>query len=206
MNKGKKIGYIRVSTVDQNPERQLDGIKLDKRFIDFCTGTTINRPALKQMLEYVREDDVIVVHSMDRLGRQLKDILDLCEFFMKNGIQLEFIKEGLKFTGKDDPMSRCILMIFGAVAEFEYSLIRERQKEGIAIAKAAGKFKGRKRSLNDEQIKEMYDRIQKCTHRSKASIARDFKISRYTMYQYILEVEGKETRKQKKMKKQNEAI
>ena len=137
---GKKIGYIRVSTVDQNPERQLDNITLHKKFIDYATGGSMDRPQLQLLKEFVREDDILYIHSMDRLGRKVKDIRDLVDFFLAKGVQVEFVKENLRFTSQQDALSNCILNILGAVAEFEHALIRERQMEGIKIAAKQGKY------------------------------------------------------------------
>jgi DNA invertase Pin-like site-specific DNA recombinase len=190
MSKGEKIGYVRVSTIDQNPERQLEGIDLDKKFVDYCSGATVNRPQLKSLLEYVREDDIVIVHALDRLGRRLIDILHLVEYFLKKNVHIHFIKENLKFTGIEDPMSKCILTLFGCISEYEYSLIRERQLEGVALAKKAGKYKGREKSLNDNQIEEMMKTLEN-TRKSKSAIARDFGISRFTLYNYIREFNQK---------------
>src|ERR1700676_82040 len=119
MNNGKRIGYIRVSTVDQNPERQLEGIELDKKFIDYSSGSTIKRPQFELMLEYAREDDIIIVHSMDRLARNVKDLRKTIDDLIVRGIKIKFMKENLIFTGKDSPMANLMLMIIGSIAEFE---------------------------------------------------------------------------------------
>src|ERR1039458_6986099 len=99
----KRIGYIRVSSVDQNTVRQLDGVELDKVFTDKASGKDTNRPQLKAALDYVRDGDVLVVHSMDRLARSLADLLQLVEMLNKRGVVVEFVKEGLVFTGDDSP-------------------------------------------------------------------------------------------------------
>lgn len=183
---GKRIGYIRVSTLDQNPDRQLEGIKLDKKFVDYASGTTINRPNLSQLLDYVREEDVVLVHSMDRLARNVKDLLDLVETFAKKQVELRFIKENLTFNGQDSALSKLLLLIIGSVAEFEHSLIRERQLEGIALAKKAGKYKGKKTKLNKEMAALIKEKIQ--TRESKAKIARGLGISRVSLYRYLKKV------------------
>ncbi len=150
--KGKTIGYIRVSSVDQNPERQLEGMVLDKKFIDLISGKSLQRPQLTKLLDYVRDGDEVVVHSMDRLARNLDDLRQLVKTLNQRDVTLRFIKENLVFKGDDSPMSNLLLSIMGAFAEFERALIKERQLEGVALAKQKGKYKGRKPSLNQEQI------------------------------------------------------
>jgi DNA invertase Pin-like site-specific DNA recombinase len=178
-----KIGYIRVSSFEQNPARQLDGIDLKKYFIDKVSGKDRDRPKLKEMIEYARDGDTIVVHSMDRLARNLDDLRKLVFQFTDNGIKVEFVKECLTFTGDDSPMSNLLLSMMGAVAEFERDLIKERQMEGIAIAKNKGVYKGRKPALQQEKIEEIKIRVNKGD--KKTHIAKDFGISRETLYQYL---------------------
>lgn len=187
MSKGKRIGYIRVSTIDQNPERQLEGIDLDKKFIDYASGNTIKRPQFEMMMEYAREDDLIIVHSMDRLARNVKDLRKTIDNLVEKGIQIQFMKENLIFTGKDSPMANLMLMLIGSIAEFELSLIRERQLEGIAIAKKAGKFKGSKKKLNTDKLEILKQKLQ--TRDSKSKIAKDLGVSRFTLYRYIRNME-----------------
>jgi DNA invertase Pin-like site-specific DNA recombinase len=181
--KGKLIGYIRVSSFDQNPDRQLENIKLDKVFTDKVSGKTIQRPQLEAMMSFIREGDTLVVHSMDRLARNLDDLRKIVRNLTAQGIKIQFIKENLTFTGEDTPMSNLLLSMLGAFAEFERALIRERQLEGIAIAKQKGAYKGRKPKLNQEQIKEIKMRVKK--GEKKARIARAFEISRETLYQVL---------------------
>ena len=181
--KGKLIGYIRVSSFDQNPNRQLENIKLDKVFIDKVSGKTIQRPQLEAMMSFIREGDTVIVHSMDRLARNLDDLRKIVRNLTAQGIKIQFIKENLTFTGEDTPMSNLLLSMLGAFAEFERALIRERQLEGIAIAKQKGLYKGRKPILNQEQIKEIKMRVKK--GEKKARIAREFGISRETLYQVL---------------------
>jgi DNA invertase Pin-like site-specific DNA recombinase len=184
MSKGKTIGYIRVSSFDQNIDRQLETIKLDKTFIDKASGKDTKRPELEAMLSYAREGDIIVVHSMDRLARNLDDLRRLVNELTKKQVQVQFIKEGLTFTGEDSPMSMLLLSVMGAFSEFERSLIRERQLEGIAIAKKKGVYKyGRKRVLSEEKIQEL--KAQIASGKQKSQIARDFAISRETLYKYL---------------------
>jgi DNA invertase Pin-like site-specific DNA recombinase len=179
---GQRIGYLRVSTVDQNTDRQLDGVALDKVFTDRASGKDANRPQLGQAIDYVREGDTLVVHSMDRLARNLEDLRRIVRELTRQGVRVEFVKESLTFTGDDSAMNTLLLSMLGAVAEFERSMILERQKEGIALAKAAGKYKGRKAALTDERAAEL--RVRLADGESVTSLAREFGISRQTVYNY----------------------
>lgn len=180
---GQRIGYIRVSSLDQNPERQLDQVKVDRQFIDKASGKDMERPQLDAMLAFVRDGDTLVVHSMDRLARNLDDLRRMVQQLTKRGVHIEFVKEGLSFTGDDSPMANLLLSVMGAFAEFERALIRERQREGIAIAKQRGAYRGRKKALTDEQASAARRRAGQ--GESKAAIARDLGISRETLYQYL---------------------
>jgi len=135
------------------------------------------------MLNYARDGDVIIIHSMDRLARNLDDLRKLVKQLTSQKVKIKFIKENLIFTGEDGAMSNLLLSVMGAFAEFERSLIRERQREGIAIAKKKGLYKGRKPSLSKEQIEELKIRVQNGDR--KSDIAKDLKISRETLYQYL---------------------
>jgi len=180
---GKRIGYVRVSSFDQNPERQLEGIQVDRVFTDKASGKDTQRPQLDMMLDFVREDDTVVVHSMDRLARNLDNLRRLVQDLTGRGIRVEFVKEGLTFTGEDSPMANLMLSVMGSFAEFERALIRERQREGITLAKQRGAYRGRKKSLNSEQVAELKRRV--VAGEQKALIARNFGISRETLYQYL---------------------
>src|SRR5690606_14577966 len=144
--------YIRVSTVDQNTERQLAGIDLKKIFEDKCSGKDTNRPQLTAMLDYVREGDCIHVHDISRLARNLSDLRNLVSDLTSRGISIKFHKENLHFTGEANPMQDLMLSMLGAVYEFERSMTLERQREGIALAKAQGRYKGAKKRVNDAEI------------------------------------------------------
>lgn len=183
MTKGKRIGYVRVSTVDQNPERQLEGIELDKRFIDYASGGTINRPQLDALLGYVRDDDTVMVHSLDRLARNVKDLRKVVDQLLAKKVSVHFVKEGIIFNGDQSPMSDLLLSIIGAIAEFEHAIILERLREGIAIAKKAGKYKGRQSRLNKEMVEKI--KIEMQTRKNKSKIARDLNISRSSLYEYL---------------------
>jgi DNA invertase Pin-like site-specific DNA recombinase len=180
---GKRIGYKRVSTGEQNTARQLTDVKLDKTFEDKASGKNRERPALTAALEYCREGDVVVVHSMDRLARNLSDLLALVKDLTSRGVAIQFLKENLTFTGDDSAMANLLLQLLGAVAQFERSLILERQREGIAIAKAAGKYKGRARSLTITQASELRKRA--LAGASKADLAAEYGVSRETVYAYL---------------------
>lgn len=181
--KGHRIGYIRVSTLDQNPERQLEHIDVDKVFTDKASGKDVHRPQLDLLLTFVREGDTVVVHSMDRLARNLDDLRRLVQELTQRGVIIEFVKESLTFTGEDSPMANLLLSVMGAFAEFERALIRERQREGIALAKQRGAYRGRKRALSDADIAVVKARVN--AGDKKTDIARDFGVSRETLYQYL---------------------
>lgn len=180
---GSSIGYIRVSSVGQNEARQLDGVDLDKIFIDKASGGTLERPELSELMGYVREGDLVHVHSMDRLARNLGDLRDTVEKITAKGAKVRFEKEGLEFTGDDNPMQNLLLNLLGAVAEFERSLIRERQREGIELAKKRGVYRGRKKALSRAQAKELRERAE--AGEAKAKLAREFGVTRATVYKYL---------------------
>lgn len=185
---GHRIGYRRVSTFDQNPDRQLEQASLDKTFTDKASGKDADRPQLQAMLAFVREGDTVVVHSMDRLARNLDNLRAIVQQLVKRGVRVEFIKEALVFTGEDSPMATLMLSVLGAFAEFERSLIRERQREGIALAKQRGAYRGRKKSLTPDQITALRSRV--AAGEPKARIARDLGISRETLYHYLADAAG----------------
>lgn len=184
-HKGQLVGYRRVSTLDQNTERQLDGVVLDKVFEDKASGKDAERPQLQAALEYVREGDRLVVHSMDRLARNLDDLRRIVRELTGRGVAVQFIKEALTFTGEDSPMATLLLSVMGAFAEFERSLIRERQREGIALAKAKGVYKGRKPALTPEQVHELKEQDKARGGKNRSALAKEWGISRETLYQYL---------------------
>lgn len=184
-HKGQRVGYIRVSTLDQNTERQLEGEPLDKTFTDKASGKDTERPQLKAALEYVREGDTLVCHSLDRLARNVEDLRRIVRELTGRGVAVQFMKESLTFTGEDSPMANLLLSMLGAVAEFERSLIRERQREGIAIAKTKGAYKGRKPALTPEKAAELRAADQERGGKNRAALAREYGISRETLYQYL---------------------
>ena len=183
MANGQQVGYVRVSSAEQNSQRQLEGIHLDKVFEDKVSGKDTSRPGLTACLGHLRDGDTLNVHSMDRMARNLDDLRKIVKDLTAKGVAVRFVKEGLTFTGDDGPMANLLLSMLGAVAEFERSLIRERQLEGIALAKAAGVYKGRKPTLTDAQVSELRGRVR--AGETKVSVAKAFGVSRETVYQYL---------------------
>jgi DNA invertase Pin-like site-specific DNA recombinase len=180
---GQRVGYVRVSSFDQNPDRQLEAVSVTRTYTDKASGKDTQRPELDRLLAYVRDGDTVVVHSMDRLARNLDDLRRIVQDLTRRGVRVEFVKEGLTFTGDDSPMANLMLSVMGAFAEFERALLRERQREGIAVAKQRGAYRGRKRLLNAEQIGEVQRRV--AAGEQKARVAREMGISRETVYQYL---------------------
>lgn len=184
MSKGKRIGYIRVSTADQNTERQLEGIELDKMFVDKASGKDATRPQLQAALDYVRDGDVLLVHSMDRLARNTEDLLRIVRELTSSGVTVSFVKDSMTFSADEsNPQQHLMMTMLAGFAQFERALIRERQREGIAIAKANGVYKGRKPALTPEQIQAL--QVRAAGGEAKAAIARELGISRETLYQYL---------------------
>jgi len=189
MAKGQRIGYTRVSSADQNNARQLDGIQLDRTFSDHASGKNTKRPQLEAALSFVRDGDTLVVHSMDRLARNLDDLRRIVLTLTKRGVNVEFVKESLTFTGADSPMSNLLLSVMGAFAQFERELIKERQREGIAIAKAKGNvYRGRVPSLTPDKAALLRSRV--AAGDPKAQLAREFGISRASLYNYMADREA----------------
>lgn len=181
--KGQSVGYIRVSTVEQNTARQLDGVPLDRVFEDKASGKSMDRPQLQAALDYLRDGDTLHVHSMDRLARNLDDLRKLVKDLTSRGVVVHFHKDNMVFTGDDSPLASLTLTMLGAFAEFERALIRERQREGIEQAKKRNVYTGRKPSLGLEQAAELRRRAGDGV--PKAVLARDFNISRETVYRYL---------------------
>lgn len=178
------VGYIRVSSVDQNVERQLLGVELDKTFTDKASGKDTDRPGWQACREYLREGDTLHVHSIDRLGRSMSDLLRIVDELTSRGVSVQFHKENLVFSaGAADPMQKLQFSMLAAFAEFERSMIRERQREGIELAKAAGKYKGRKPVVNAD-LKARIDAMLE-TGKSKAEVAAELGISRTTLYKAL---------------------
>lgn len=178
---GQHVGYIRVSSIDQNTDRQLQDVILDVTFQDKCSGKDTNRPQLQACLRHLRRGDTLHVHSIDRLARNLKDLQNLLEELTGRSVAVHFHKENLIFQNNDNPMQKLMLQMMGAFAEFERNMIRERQKEGIAAARKRGKQIGAKKKLSQKQTAEIRERLSS-SRISKTEIAREYGISRQTLY------------------------
>ena len=190
-----RVGYVRVSSLDQNPDRQIEDLKsqgVEKLFIDQVSGKDVDRAELQKMLSFVREGDALYVDSLDRLARNLADLLMLVQDLTGRGVSVHFLGEKLDFdAGKDaSPTSKLMLSMIGAFAEFERSMIRRRQAEGIALAKERGAYKGRKRSVTDEQIDKVRSLIDLGVPMTVA--AQKVGISRTTAYKYLNVHQGQE--------------
>ena len=180
---GHNVGYVRVSSVQQNLDRQLDGIELDKVFTEKASAKDAKRPVLKECMEYLRAGDTLHLHSIDRLARNLIDLQTIVKQLNSKGVSVNFHKENLVFTGDDNPMSKLTLHLMGAFAEFERSIIKERQLEGIRMAQKKGVRFGRNKSLSPEQVEEIKSRI--ANGEPKKSLAQEFGVSRQTLYTAI---------------------
>ncbi len=187
--KGEDVGYIRVSSTGQNTDRQEDGLNalnLDKTFKDKVSGATTDRPKLKACLEYLRENDTLHIYSMDRLARNLVDLQGIVKELTGRGVSIKFIKEQLTFEQNgNNPMNTLLLQVMGAFAEFERSLIKERQMEGIQSAKAKGVKFGRKAKLTPEQITEIKGRLEVDPLVKKTDLMKEYSISRATLYRVL---------------------
>lgn len=152
--KHQVVGYVRVSSQGQNTARQLVGIEVDRIFTDIMTGSIKSRPQLDECLKYVRHGDTLVVDSIDRLARNLRNLQEILDEMLQKGVAVRFVKENLLFTSKDDAMATLMLQMMGAFAEFERNMIRSRQKEGIELALRDGKRMGRPPVLNGKHKKQ----------------------------------------------------
>jgi DNA invertase Pin-like site-specific DNA recombinase len=186
MTKGQLVGYIRVSTEAQNTARQHEAfaaLNLDRVFIDKASGKDTDRHQLQAALTHLRADDTFIIYSMDRLSRSLGDLIDTVKGLTQRGVNVQFIKEALTFTGDDNPMANLLLGVMGSLAEWERAVIRERQLAGIAIAKEKGVYKGRKKALSAEGITKLKALVAKGI--PKTRIAAELGISRQTLYAYL---------------------
>lgn len=183
--KGQRVAYRRVSTLDQSTARQLDGMTFDREFTDKASGKDTARPALQEALAYTREGDTLVIHSMDRLARNLADLLRIVADLTNRKVKVEFVKENLTFTGEDSAIATLMLSIMGAVASFERSMILERQREGVALAKKAGRYKGRAPAIRagNGKAAELQNLIAEKLPVSE--IARRLGVSRQTIYSQL---------------------
>ena len=176
-----KVAYIRVSTVDQNEARQVEALKkydVEKIFLDKISGKDTNRPQLQAMLDYVREGDIIYIHEFNRLARSTKDLLAIVEYLEEKKVTLISNKENLDTS---TPTGKLMLTMIGAIAEFERQQILERQREGIAIAKQQGKYKGRQvKAIDENKFNELYE-LYKTRAINKVNLAKELGISRPTL-------------------------
>lgn len=186
------IAYVRVSTVEQNEQRQTEGLKkynIDKWFIEKVSGKNTNRPKLKEMLEFAREGDTIYIWDFSRLSRSVKDLLEIVEQLQDKKVHLVSVKENLDTS---TPTGKLMLTMIGAINEFERTNLLERQREGIAIAKKKGKYKGRKEvKINNETFKPLYDKY-KNRKINKIQFAKELNVSRPTLDKLLKQYEGKE--------------
>lgn len=192
-SKGQLVGYIRVSTLDQNTirqEEQLGSYQLDRIFIDKASGKSTDRPELNRCLAHLREGDTLIVHSMDRLARNLDDLRSIVKSLTEKGVAVQFDKERLTFTGEANPMSQLLLSVMGAFAEFERSLIKERQREGIAIAKSKGAYVGRKKTLSEADVAELLAKDKANGQKNRTGLALEYGVSRETLYKYLRAAEA----------------
>lgn len=185
--KGQRIGYIRVSTHEQNPDRQLEGIEIDKKFIDYASGKDLNRKEFDRMMSYIREGDHVIVHSVDRIARSLVNLRQIVTLLNEKGISIEFKKENLYFIpGKNDPHAVLMLSLMGSFAECELSIMKDRQREGIAIAREKGKYLKRKKKVSNEQMQEIAKELQ--SGKLQKEILEKYSIGRTTLYLYMKQV------------------
>lgn len=181
-----KIGYVRVSTVDQNEARQVEALKkygIEKWYSEKVSGKDLNRPKLQEMLDFVREGDTIFIHDFSRISRSVKDLLSLIDLLEAKKVHLVSVKENLDTS---TPAGRLMLTMIGAINEFERANLLERQAEGIAIAKAKGKYKGRKAIEINEAFIEGYNKYL-ARKLSKSALAKELGVSRPTLDKLINE-------------------
>jgi DNA invertase Pin-like site-specific DNA recombinase len=177
------VGYIRVSTHTQNTARQLADIKLDKEFVDKMSGNKISRKGLDDCIAYVRQGDLLVVDSIDRLARNLRDLQEIVQSLVNKGVSVKFIKENLTFNSKEDPMATLTLQMMGAFAEFERTMIKARQREGIEAAKKEGRTGGRPLKVTPELIAKARAMIEE--GESIRKTASTLKVSRMSIYKIL---------------------
>lgn len=194
MGTGAKLAYVRVSTVEQNEARQVEALSkygIDRWYTEKVSGKNLDRPQLRELLSYAREGDTIYIHDWSRISRSTKDLLALVDELNERGIHLVSTKENFDTS---TPNGRMMLTILGAVNEFERMNLLERQREGIAIAKRAGKYKGRKPAEVADIAAVYYDWVTR--HKSKAQLARENGVSRPTLDKLLREYEREHVAKE----------
>ena len=177
------VGYARVSSTDQNPDRQLQGIELNRKFIDYISGSSKDRPELISCIEYIRSGDTLYIDSIDRLARNLRDLQEIINTIINKGVVVKFVKESLTFCIEQDPIANLTLHLMGAFAEFERTMIKSRQREGIDAAKKAGKHLGRPTLINKKMISEAKD--LRGSGMSIRQISFKMNVSRVTIYKIL---------------------
>lgn len=184
------VAYVRVSTVEQNEERQVKAMEqhnIDKWYIEKVSAKDTNRPKLQEMLEYVREGDTVYIHDFSRLARSTKDLLEIVEYLTNKGVRLVSNKENLDTS---TPTGKLMLTMIGAINEFERANLLERQREGIAIAKTKGVYKGRKAiEIDDNKFEIEYNRYMS-REINKTELAKKLGVSRPTLDKMIKEKRG----------------
>ncbi|CAM3447407.1 recombinase family protein [Parendozoicomonas haliclonae] len=196
MSKGQQVAYVRVSTVLQNTDRQFAGMDFDQVFEDKASGKDTKRPALDNLCRFVRKGDTVHVWSIDRLSRSLTDLRKLVDDWMAQGVSVHFHKENMVFdalaTGQAKAMQTMMLNMLGSFAEFELSIRAERQREGVAIAKAKGKYKGRQQSIDRKEVQRLLAAGMGAT-----KIAEELRIGRKTVYRIRDEITATQTNKER---------
>lgn len=176
--------YKRVSTTDQNLDRQLVEVECDREYVEKVSAKDTNRPQLQAMLQNLRVDDVVHVHELSRLGRSVKDLLELVEQITAAGATVKFHKENLEFKGRDkDPFQALMLNLLSSIAQFERELLLSRQREGIAIAKAKGKYKGKQSKFTAADIERIKAEFDETDNKSK--LAERYGITRAYLYELV---------------------
>jgi DNA invertase Pin-like site-specific DNA recombinase len=180
--------YVRVSTVEQNTARQLAGVTCNHTYLEKVSGKDQNRPQLTAMMDALKDGDLINVHELSRLARNTRDLLEIVDKVLNSRASVKFHKEGLFFEAgkKEDPYQKLMLTMMGAFADFERSLILERQREGIAVAKAEGKYLGKRSKFSPEKLKEIKERFSELDS-NKAALARELGITRSYLYKMMKE-------------------
>ncbi len=186
------IAYVRVSTIEQNEMRQVEALKkynIEKWFTEKISAKDTNRPKLKEMLDFARENDTIYIHDFSRLARSTKDLLEIVELLNKKNVTLISNKENLDTS---TPTGKMMLTVIGAINEFERANLLERQREGISVAKRAGKFKGGQvKKIDENKFRDTYERYQR-REITKSQMAKELEISRPTLDKLIKEKVAKE--------------
>lgn len=185
-----KVGYVRVSTVEQNVDRQVESLTklgVERMFIDKMSGKNMERPNLQLMLDFIREGDVVYVHELSRLGRSLKDLLQITEKLEKKKVELVILEQNIDTS---TPTGQLVFVLLGAIAEFERKTIKERQREGIELAKRRGVYKGRKKRTLPADFDKYY-RMWLVRDITRSQLARTIGISRPVLLRLMNEYKEK---------------